>query len=277
VSELPWPTRPAANEHLPLDQVVAALARSPAVEAVVLIGSATGDLRPESDLDLLVVLAEGAPELGVLVTRIDGRLADVVFVRADALARLASPALDEDGAKLAHWLATGRVAHDRTGRATAAAARVREQPPAPAAPAPGDLYGLWFSANFNLLHTRRMLASSDPLYHEAIDVRFLYQLLDLFFGYFRARGLAVRGEKDALRHLGAHDPAYLDLFRACLHEPDRRRRVALYEELVRQTVAPIGPLWAPATTAAMVGGATVEGIEAALRFWDALFEASKSN
>src|SRR3989442_33708 len=42
--------------------------------------------------------------------------------------------------------------------------------------------------------------------------RFLYQLLDLSFGYFRARGLAVHGEKDALRHLQTHNRPYLDLF-----------------------------------------------------------------
>jgi predicted nucleotidyltransferase len=275
MSESAWPTRAAATERQTLVDVVAALARSPAVEAVVLIGSAAAGLRPESDLDLLVLLGERAPRLDVLVTRVDGRLADVVFARSDELLSLDAPALDEEASKLAHWLATGRVVHDRTGRATALAERLRARRPDTAAPAPADLYGLWFSANFNLLHTRRMLASSDQLYHEAIDVRFLYQLLDLFFGYFRARGLAVRGEKDGLRHLQAHDRPYLDLFLACLHEADRARRVELYEELVGRTVAPIGPLWPPGSTAVTVPEATPGRVEEALRFWDALFDGEE--
>jgi predicted nucleotidyltransferase len=272
VSGPPWPTHAARTDRLSLDQVVAALARSPAIEAVALIGSTVGDLRPESDLDLLVVLGEDAPDLGVLLTRIGGRLADVVFVPSDALGRLQrSPPIDEDATKLAHWLATGRVAHDRTGRATAIAQALRDRSPQPTAPAPADLYGLWFSANFNLLHTRRMLASGDDLYAEAIDVRFLYQLLDLFFGYFRARGLTANGEKEALRYLRAHDRPYLALFRACLHEPDRARRVELYAELVARTVAPIGPLWPPASTAVTVREASPGRVEEALRFWDGLF------
>jgi hypothetical protein len=140
------------------------------------------------------------------------------------------------------------------------------------ADARADLYGLRFSANFDLLHMRRMLASSDPLYQEAVDVRFLYQLLDLFFGYFHARGLAARGEKDALRYLAAQDGPYLELFRACLGEADRTQRVELYQELVRRTVAPIGPLWPPGSTAATVQDATPERVAEAPRFWDALFD-----
>jgi predicted nucleotidyltransferase len=248
VSGPPWPTHAARTDRLSLDQVVAALARSPAIEAVALIGSTVGDLRPESDLDLLVVLGEDAPDLGVLLTRIGGRLADVVFVPSDALGRLQrSPPIDEDATKLAHWLATGRVAHDRTGRATAIAQALRDRSPQPTGPAPADLYA------------------------EAIDVRFLYQLLDLFFGYFRARGLTANGEKEALRYLRAHDRPYLALFRACLHEPDRARRVELYAELVARTVAPIGPLWPPASTAVTVREASPGRVEEALRFWDGLF------
>ena len=121
-----------------------------------------------------------------------------------------------------------------------------------------------------------MLASTDPRYHEAIDVRFLYQLLDLFFGYFRARGMPVFGEKDALRHLQAHDRPYLELFRACLHEVDRARRVELYGELVGRTIAPIGSVWPPGRTAITVQGATPERVEEALRFWDALFEGGEA-
>ena len=272
-----WLTTPAPTRHLSLNQVVAALARSPRIEAIALIGSATGQLRPESDIDFLVVLAADAPRLGVGLTHVDGRLADVVFARADALAALAAALragapLDPDQSRLAAWLAEGRVLHDRSGLAAEVAAGARETPRQHAAPSPADRHALWFSANFNLLHTERMLDSADPLYHEAIEVRFLYQLLDLFFGYFRLRGLEALGEKHALRHLAEHDPAYLDLFQRCLHEPDRARRVALYRELAEATVAPVGTLWPPGTTALTVDDATPERLADAHAFWNGLFD-----
>jgi imidazolonepropionase-like amidohydrolase len=59
VTEPSWAVAPAVTDAMTLDQVVAASARSP--ESVVLIGSATGELRPGSDLDLLVVPGDDAP------------------------------------------------------------------------------------------------------------------------------------------------------------------------------------------------------------------------
>src|SRR5688572_22768349 len=241
MSDRAWSISPAVTRRLTLDQVVAALARSPLIDAVVLIGSATERLRPESDLDLIVVLDAAAPPLGVGLTHVDGRLADVLFVRSDALAALAEALrsgvpLAPEPAALAAWLARGRVRHDRTGLAATAADLARGHTAPMQPPTLADRYALWFSVNFNVLHTERMLSSADPLYHEAIDVRFLYQLLDLFSGYFRVRGLAAGGEKHALRHLAAHDPAYLALFQECLREPDHARRVSLYRELAEATL-----------------------------------------
>jgi predicted nucleotidyltransferase len=270
-----WPTAPALSRDWTFDQVVAALARSRRVEAVVLIGSATGDPRPESDLDLLVILDPEAPRVGVGLTHVDGRLTDLVFVRADVLPALVEALrggapLEPEHARLAAWLSEGRVLHDRASLTTEAARLAKASRWRARAPTPADQYAIWFSINFNLRHTERMLASADRLYHDAIDVRFLYQLLDLLFGYFRLRGREARGEKEAIRYLGTHDPAYLALFQSCLHEPDRVHRVALYRQLAEATVAPVGPLWPPDATALSVEDATPERVAEALAFWNGL-------
>jgi predicted nucleotidyltransferase len=250
------PVGPAVTASWSLDQVVDALRRAPEIEAVALIGSAAGGLRPWSDLDLLVVLGDGAPPLSSLATRIDGRFADVLFFRAADLSR--------PDVRIAHWLSTGRVLFDRTE----VFSRV---PPAPALePNYAQRYGTADHASYNLAHTRRMLAAGDPLYQRALDWRFLYQLLDLWQGYFRLRGLPSRGEKEDIRYLAAHDSDWLELFERCLHETDRPRRVELYAQLVAATV---GEVWSGDVTAVTLAepSSGPGDIEAALSFWSGLF------
>ena len=96
--------------------------------------------------------------------------------------------------------------------------------------------------------------------------------------YFTVRRLPWRQEKPAIRYLVAHDPDWLDRFRQCLAEPDRRRKIQQYEELARLTLAPVGELWAPGTTAVDPGPAYGAGpeetppgaVEDALAFWQGL-------
>ena len=250
------PTTPAVTASWRLEEVLAALERSRAVEAVVLLGSTAGETAPWSDLDLLVVLGEGAPPLGTLATRIDGRFADVLFFRPADLAR--------PDPRIAHWLATGRVVFDRSG----VLARV---PPAPAEPPDyADLYGPADHASYNLAQTRRMLGAADPLYRRALDWRFLYQLLDLWQGYFRMRALPSRGEKEDIRYLAAHDPAWLELFERCLHETDRPGRVDLYARLVEATFGAVWPDGATAVTLTERPAGPAD-VRAALAFWNGLF------
>ncbi|HEY3108691.1 MAG TPA: nucleotidyltransferase domain-containing protein [Chloroflexota bacterium] len=254
------PTTPAVTASCRLEEVLAALERSGAVEAVVLLGSTTREPAPWSDLDLLVVLGQGAPPLSSLATRIDGRLADVLFFRpAD---------IERPDPRIAHWLATGRVALDRTG-VLARVPSARAEPPTYA-----DLYGPADHASYNLAQTRRMLGAADPLYQRALDWRFLYQLLDLWQGYFRTRALPSRGEKEDIRYLAAHDPAWLDLFERCLHETDRPRRVDLYARLVEATFGALWPGDATAVTLAEPPAGPAD-VRAALAFWNGLFVQSR--
>jgi hypothetical protein len=271
-----WQTAPAVTRQMTLDEVVAALARAEWIEAVAVIGSGNGGLRPESDLDLLVVLADDAPRLGVGLTHVGGRLTDLVFARSTEIAALGEALRDgsrlqAEQSRLAASLAEGRVRHDRSGATTHVAGLARERPRLPAPSTPADQYALWFSVNFNVLHTERMARSADPLYGDAIDLRFLYQLVDLLYGYFRLRGLEAHGEKEALRRLAIWDPAWLKLFQSCLHEPDRARRVALYRQLAQAALAPFGPLWSQESTALTLENATPETLADALGLWNGLF------
>ena len=187
--------------------------------------------------------------------------------------KLADPADSLEG-KLIRWLQAGQIAFDRAGHLDAAQCKVQSgQWLRPAGD--GEIYASWFGVNYNVQQTRRMLASSDPGYLWAVDFRLLYQLTDLWGSYFRVRRLPWEGEKGAIRYFQTHDPAYLDLFRACLAEPDRVRKVQLYEQLAALTLTPVGGLWPEGATAIQFAvGADGElpsgTVPEALAFWENL-------
>ena len=268
------------SNTLTLDAILARLAQRTAVEGVLLIGSTgTSALTPSSDYDLVVVLSEMPAPLHVALTTIDKRLTDVIFFSVAAIERilnqerLADPVDSLEG-KLIRWLQAGQIAFDRAGLLGAAQRKTQSGQWLRAA-GEGEIYAAWFGVNYNVQQTRRMLSSSDPVYLWAVDFRLLYQLTDLWGSYFRVRRLPWEGEKGAIRYFLAHDPAYFDLFRACLAETDRSRKVQFYEQLAALTLAPVGGLWPDGATAIQLAiGAEGElppgAVSTALAFWESL-------
>lgn len=267
-----------------LDGLVAQLARHPAVEGVVVMGSAgEGALTPASDYDLFVVLAELPAPLWLGVTRVAGRLTEVYFATLVAVERLAGDAAvpaDTIAATQLGWLQYGRIAFDRAGRLRAAQERAR----AVGRVVPQrerDVYAAWFKVNYNVRQTRRIAASDDPLYGLTVEYRLLYGVAELLPAYFTVRREPWPGEKGAPRHLAAHDPDYLSLFRACVEEADRARKVERYAALAAATLAPLGGLWpddASSITVELAGDEelTPDMLAAATELWESLIGGAES-
>ncbi|HJZ48342.1 MAG TPA: nucleotidyltransferase domain-containing protein, partial [Roseiflexaceae bacterium] len=73
-------TFPTATHALALDELLARLAVHPAVDGVVVMGSAgEGALKPASDYDLYVVLSSMPQPLFLLLTTVEQRLTEVYF------------------------------------------------------------------------------------------------------------------------------------------------------------------------------------------------------
>ena len=136
-----------------------------------------------------------------------------------------------------------------------------------------DLSGPWRVVNYNLQVVRRYLLSDDPLHLMTADIRMaIYGPGDLFWNYFTIRKVFWRGEKQAIRYLQEHDPAYLSLFNRFLGESDRTAKFALYVQLAADTVAPIGALWREGDTIMVVDDPEVTPAmeRQALDFWEDL-------
>jgi hypothetical protein len=249
-----------------LDDLMARLSAHKHVDGIVLMGSTgTASFNAQSDYDLLVVLDDPSPPLFLVATEIQGQAAELYFVATDMISEIIAAedleALANDrlqlGGALLEWIGGGRIVFDRRGRLMDARRRLAGRSWFRLAIAT-ERYQSWFSVNYNLRQTARMLASSDPVYQTAVDIRLLYTLMDLLLAYFRLRDLPWPGEKKAVRHLETHDPDFLARLRDCLAEPDRNRKFDLYTALAAQTVAPVGDLWPDGATAIQLA----EGIEA---------------
>jgi predicted nucleotidyltransferase len=267
----------AKTADMTLDTVLARLGRHGLVDGLVTVGSTGRDsLTPTSDYDVLVVLAEMPVPLHVGITYIDHRLTDLLFATTTHLQHILAAEVAVDGdaweGRIARWLMTGQVVFDRHGLLQQAQAKVRGgnwiRPLEDI-----DAYGAWIGVNYNLLHTRRLMQSDDPVQLHAAELRMsLYGVGNVLFSYFRIRKMLWEGDKAAVRYLMAHDPPYFALLQQFVRESDLHRKFAAYERIAAATLAPFGTVWdgEPTVLWSDMPAASWEAVEQGLAFWDAL-------
>lgn len=259
-----------------LDEVVVRLSRHREVESIAIFGSgAKGIMNLASDYDVLVVLSEMPVPISLVLTTIDRRLAEVVFLSADTIEQwltMETFGTESYASSMLRRLQKARVPFDRTGHIThlyekALSSSWKEEHDQQ------KVWEAWFNCNYDLQHTKRLLTSTDPVYLMAGDLRLLTTLSDLLRTYFLIRQIPWQGGKEAIRYLMSHDPDYLEVFQHCVAETNRERKVDLYEKVAVLTLAPLGVLWSYDATAIELrteGEMRPELLQAAFAWWEQL-------
>ena len=236
----------SVTDELSLDEVLARLRAQPEIDGILLAGT-TGKttLKPYSDYDLLIVLNEMAEPPSLIVTGIDGYLAELYFWRAAAIDEILE-APEQVEANSLHgafvsMTARGEIVHDASGRLT----RLREVAPHTFIESIQDhqRYDAWYSLTYNHAQNLRYFKSQDPLYLEALQCRLLYSISNCLSAYFSLRGLPWRGEKEAIRYLRAHDLVYWAQFLTTVSAGGIQRRFPEYVRLIELTLPAGLPLW----------------------------------
>jgi predicted nucleotidyltransferase len=269
-----WDSR---SNHLTLEEALARLAADERVDGLALFGSrAGGAALPASDHDVLILVSELPVGIFQMLSHIEGRMADIVFVQAAQADRLLAGgpvAANTGDGRFLLKMHTARIVYDASGRLARAQALARQG----GWRAPSNYaaqYGPWFWHNFVLYQVKRMAQADDPVYHTAVELMLCSGLSDLGRAYCSLRNLPWEGEKAVLRYLQQHDPAYLALLRECLAAKELACKVQLFEQLVIETLRPVGQTWRPGCTAVILDApdATAAQIETALDFWQSFFK-----
>lgn len=242
-----YPVKLSQTSELSLAEVLSRLESHDEVMGILLNGStASGELTPTSDFDIALVFATLDVPARLITTWIDGRFAEVFCTTVVAVERIVAdstswPADTSEEEGVLRWLRLGRIVHDPTSFLERAASIAGTVPTA----LPGEIasYQAWWKINYNVVHMRRYLASSDPLSRQAASLRFLYSLMDLVSHYFTVRRIPWDGEKAAILYWESHDPGFWTRLQRTMDEPDLGRKRERYGELAQETLALVGGLW----------------------------------
>lgn len=237
--------RPVTTDKT-IDDTIKLLTKRSEVTAIVTLGTtATGQLTPDSDYDVLLVLKDHKPNFSVEISIIDGRTADILFVAAEQITLLTLKSVQEFSPpelSISRWLSNGKIIFDRDSKTSKAqeACRLKLSDNTP---------GQHFLAdraqhlNYDLRVNKTYARSTNPLYLQALRLRELHSFSNLFMGYFALRGVPWEGEKRALKHLQQSDPTFLELITSWLNETDLKQRMEIYSEVAAIVLEPAGGIW----------------------------------
>lgn len=231
---------------LTLADVVTRLASNEDVLGAVALGSTADGQHEDSDIDLLVVLAEG-PELGVEFEYIDGRPADVLFTGIETLAAIrdrAAPGLTARTSDVLRWLANGSILFSKDDIVDDACAQATL---GGQSPTDDQRYFRWVELNVNYVKLTRYASSARSDYRAALDL-----LLDAAFAAAPTDALVLSGhpwpgERDAVAWLSEHAPDVLTLI-AKGRTAIGAERFEIYSTLAGSIAEPAGGLWPPMET-----------------------------
>ena len=269
---------------LTLDETLNRLMRTDEVDGIAFFGSrADVSADPVSDYDLLILVRYQPVSIFQMLTHISSRMADIVFSDVDTAERVMTinesvQARSAEG-MLMQKVHDAHIVYDPSRRLERVQQHLNRRADIAdwlIMPTDSDKYAVWFWQNHGLLHVKRMIQSDNPLYLTAAELMLLNGLADICRSYYCVHELFWQGEKAALKYLQAHDPDYLALLQRCMAEPDRFQKVALFEQLVAKTLAPVGTLWHPGITAVYLRDTSKqpELVEEALLFWEGLLDMS---
>lgn len=260
-----------------LDEFLSQLKESSDVDGILLMGStANGVVTEYSDYDL-VVIANNLPKkiLGI-TTFIDNKFAEIFFYTPEEVKDLlAKEKIDPDQKEgwIINWSRDGKIIADKSGLLSRIKEKAKQTKDNVADTLP---YSFWHKINYNFVQNKRYFLSGKEIYLEALDVRLLYSIAEVFVGYFNVRKIVWRGEKKAIQWLQENDKNFLGLFQTFNKEIERAKKMVIYEQLAQEALEPLGGLWKEKVTAVMPTGDFDDGdIEKGFKFWNGLFNNQK--
>jgi hypothetical protein len=104
---------------------------------------------------------------------------------------------------------------------------------------------LWQKINYNFIANKRYFESQDWLYHQALELRLLYSVIEIVCGYFAFRDILWEGEKNAIQRLKNNFPDFYKLLEEYLKVSLLKDRFNLYSQMVDLVFTDDFKKWSP--------------------------------
>lgn len=209
------------------------------------MGSTATQRKPYSDIDMVIILDDHAPDLFTSFTFFHGVILDLYFFKTARLRELlhgdTTISRSSIEGKLIAWLHAGSIVYDPTHiltelKESISISDLNSQ-------SSKDQYNIWFGICFNYYHNKRYFDSNDLRYLDALEVRLLHSLFDLLLARIAFSNSVWTGEKEALLHLEQHDSQFLVNYLQCLRASGLKNKFSLYADLAQQTASLYRPIW----------------------------------
>lgn len=229
-----------------IQELLNELIKSESIIGVISIGSPSYDIGKDSDIDLILILSDNSPDLTSALSKYKGKLLDLYFFKKSDLENLLNNLQKDSALNLQHkalmrWVESGNIEYDKTGLLTKI--KTKNFPELSEKERELEKYNLWFKINFNYSHNKRYFESGKKTYLDALKIRLLYSLNELFVGYFIFRDLEWKGEKQGIIFLEKEDNIFLNKYLDCLDEIDISSKFKKYLSLIDIVVSPYKSLW----------------------------------
>ncbi|MFA6405448.1 MAG: nucleotidyltransferase domain-containing protein [Candidatus Paceibacterota bacterium] len=216
-----------------LDKIIENLKSNDAVDAVFLTGSNhNNEAKTYSDIDLVVILKENKNELYSLYRWIDEVFTEAFFFDLGDLKRIEDQSDKYDNEMdliFIAWLKKSDIKFDKSGTLTSLKQKMVDT---------NDIVlekikkNLWQKINYNYVANKRYFESNDSLYHEALELRLLYSVIEVVCGYIQFRNVAWKGEKEAVKYLKSNHQDFYDIFKSYSISNNLADKFRFYEQMV---------------------------------------------
>ena len=218
-----------------LGNIITHLNSSKDIDAVFITGSlGNKNAKPYSDIDLVIVLKKNKFNLYSLYRWIDEIFADIFFFDLGDIHKISTRESDDanspEGSFVA-WLKKADIQFDKSGTITKLKKKLDTIDQANIVSIK-DKESFWQKINYNSIANKRYFESNDLLYHQALELRLLYSVIEAICGYLALRDIPWRGEKNAVIYLSAHHPNFYALFQKYSTTSSLKDRFDYYSQMV---------------------------------------------
>jgi len=268
---------PSTTNNETLDNFLLNLQQNKIVDGILLMGStANGNMNDFSDIDITLIVTEKPKATLGITTFVENRFTEVFFYTKDEIENLlAKNEINPDKKEgwVLNWIRDGRIIVDKSGLLE----KVKQKSLNINLDTVFDnlIISSYQKVNYNLTQNKRYFLSGNKLHLQALEIRLLYCLAEVFVAYSNIRRIHWKGEKLAIKWLEEHDREFLGIFQQYLKTSDIKEKMDLYEKLADFALKPMGGIWhKPVVSAMPEGEPEEENIKSALSYWKKLSSAS---